>query len=320
MDPKDFRYLRTIPLEVVDDCFGVNRTPRVIDPDRVVDTSRITFDGHHFFDHLQQVGGRGAIELTLHLMGCDIKRPTGEEMREAVRWLGTIHRGSLPDPATSAPVGSAASGMRATPPEADPKRTSRVRWYLTRQCGLPAELIDHVIMRGMVFADRRAHAIFQLHDETGREVGYEKHGTYAQPFHAVQGEKGLFMVGNPRSLTAAFVGSALEALSYKALSGSVLAISTTGDSIDLPERMARCLRERGFSLFTAFSADAAGDRFAERFAKRLGGNVERDRPEHAKDWNETLQLRLRQAKQEPASWTPVHSIAETPAKNHELTR
>lgn len=320
MDAKELRKLRTIPLEVVDDHFGVNREPRKVSPDLTIDTSRITFDGPLFFDHLQQVGGRGAIELTLYLMGSDIKRPTGNAMREAVRWLSAINQSPTPQPPTSAPVSSAVPGVGATAPEPDRNRIGRLYWYLTQQRSLPADLVDHVITRGMVFTDRRARAIFRLRDETGREVGYEKHGTYDRPFHAVQGEQGLFMVGNPSSLRAAFVGSALEALSYKALAGGVLAISTTGDSIELPVRMGRLLRERGFSLYTAFSADAQGDRFAERLSNRLGGEVHRDRPKNAKDWSETLKLRVRQTEKVPASLTPVHSIAEIPAKNHELTR
>ena len=127
------------------------------------------------------------------------------------------------------------------------------------------------------------------------------------------GEKGLFFTGTSASRVAAFVESGIEALSYKALRGDVLAISTTGNAIELPDRTARLLRERGFRIVAAFNADHDGDRFAERFAQRLGGQVERDRPRQAKDWNQVLQMRR---EHERAS----DKGATTPERRLELTR
>jgi hypothetical protein len=167
-----------------------------------------------------------------------------------------------------------------------------VRWYLTERRALPTTLVDQAIERGDVFADHRANVVFRLRDETGQEIGFEKRGSSDRPFHSVYGDKGLFFTGSGADRVAAFVESGIEALSYRALRGdAVLSISTTGNAVERPDRMSRLLRERGFRIVAAFNADRDGDRFAERFAQQLGGDVERDRPEAAKDWNQILQAR-----------------------------
>jgi hypothetical protein len=292
MDAIELQRIRAVPLEAVLEGFGAQRDSK--DPRRNwrVAHSRITVTGERFFDHNQDVGGGGALDLTLHLMGRDFKRPRRDDLREATRWLGAADRAmqaTTPTPATSAAMIAAAEP--AQPPESDPSRIGRVRWYLTQRRAIPESIVDREIERGSLFADYMANAVFRLHDDTGREVGYEKRGTHDKAFHSVHGEKGLFLTGSRANGVAAFVESAIEALSYRALGADVLAISTTGNAVELPDRMARHLRERGFRIVAAFNADADGDRFAQRFAERLGGAVERDRPAGAKDWNQILQLK-----------------------------
>ena len=211
------------------------------------------------------------------------------------------------------PLEIAGDRHRAEPPVPDPARIARVRWYLAQQRAVPQALVDQAIERGEVFADSKANVVFKLRDETGREVGYEKRGTYDKPFHSVVGDKGLFFTGTGASRVAAFVESGIEALSYKALRGDVLAISTTGNAVELPDRMARLLRERGFRIVAAFNADRDGDRFAERFAERLGGAVDRDRPHQVKDWNQVLQMRREHDRaRDKGATTPDRRLELTP--------
>lgn len=284
MDAIELQRIRAVPLEAVLEGFGARRDPK--DPRRnwKVADSRITVTAERFFDHHQEVGGGGALDLALHLMGRDFKHPTANDLRTAARWLGAA---SHPTQTTSDPT--PARSETSAPPSPDPTRLPRVRWYLTQRRAIPEPLTDKAIATGSVFADTKGNVVFRLRDDTGREIGYEKRGTHDQPFHSVHGEKGLYFTGRRSSGIAAFVESAIEALSYRALRSDVLAISTTGNAIDLPDRMARHLRERGFRIVAAFNADTDGDRFAQRFADRLGGPVERDRPSGAKDWNELLQ-------------------------------
>jgi hypothetical protein len=141
-----------------------------------------------------------------------------------------------------------------------------------------------------VFADARGNVVFRLRDEAGQEVGYEVRGTYEKPYHSVHGEKGLFITKGDRTRSAAFVESGIEALSYCALRGTGLILSTTGSAIERPATMARLLQARGYEIVTAFNADKSGDRMADRMRELVGSGVRRDRPpgDRGKDWNEQL--------------------------------
>lgn len=134
----------------------------------------------------------------------------------------------------------------------------------------------------------RGNVVFRLRDEAGREVGYEVRGTYDNPYHSVHGEKGMFVTKGGRTLTVAFVESGIEALSYRALRGIGLIVSTTGSAIEKPATLARLLKARGYEIVAAFNADKSGDRMAGRLRERVGEEVRRDRPLDArgKDWNE----------------------------------
>jgi hypothetical protein len=288
MDASEWRHMRSVPLDTVLEGFGARRDPKDPRHNWRIGTSRISVSGERFFDHQREVGGGGAVDLTLHLMGSSVRRPRLHELREAARWLGAV------DKVKSSAVAQASDpqaehGSRPAPVP-DRTRLIRVRGYLTQQRAIPEAVIDEALQRGSLFADSRGNAVFRLHDETGREIGYELRGTGGRPFHSVHGDKGLFFAGGTAARVAAFVESGIEALSYRALHKQGLAISATGNAIERPDRMARHLRERGFRIVAAFNADRDGDRFAERFAQRLG-DVQRERPRHAKDWNEVLQMR-----------------------------
>ncbi len=155
---------------------------------------------------------------------------------------------------------------------------------------IPEAIVQEEMQSGRVFADARGNVVFRLRDEAGQEVGYEVRGTYEKPYHSVHGEKGLFITKGDRTRSAAFVESGIEALSYRALRGTGLILSTTGSAIERPATMARLLKARGYEIVTAFNADKSGDRMADRMRELVGSEVRRDRPSetHGKDWNEQL--------------------------------
>jgi hypothetical protein len=296
MDVLELQRIRATPLESVLEGFGAQRDPKDPKHNWKHADSRITVDvaNQRFFDHNKEVGGGGAVDLTMHLMGYDFKSPSREAFRAAVQWLGATERvaqaavaqeSRRADPATIEPASS-----KQETPVPDAARLARVRHYLTDVRAIPAQLVDAAIEQGRIFADSKGNAVFRLFDADGKEVGFEKRGTYDKPFHGVYGEKGLFAVGSRRAGVAAFVESAIEALSYKALHPEALVISTTGNAIELPQKVAQALLGRGAQVVAAFNADMDGDRFAERFNERLGGVVKRDRPDEqlGKDWNLVL--------------------------------
>lgn len=298
MDALELQRLREVPLQSVLEGFGAVRDPK--DPKRNwrVAGSRITVTGERWFDHNAERGGGGALDLTLYLQGSDHRRPTGQQLREAALWLGATERAVrvAAVQVDARPTALVATAPTQEPPVPDESRLPRVRWYLNVKRGVPEALVDRAIDKGFLFADQRANVVFRLRDETGKEIGFEKRGTFDKPFHSVYGEKGLFFLGNGNASKAAFVESGIEALSYKALHPDALVISTTGNAIERPHLVAERLLARGVQVVAAFNADKDGDRFANRFSERLGSKVERHRPEE-KDWN--LVLRARAANKLP---------------------
>jgi hypothetical protein len=87
----------------------------------------------------------------------------------------------------------------------------------------------------------------------------------------VHGEKGMFVTKGDRTLTVAFVESGLEALSYRALRGIGLIVSTTGSAIEKPATLARLLKARGYEIVEAFNPDKSGDRMAGRVREFVRG-------------------------------------------------
>jgi hypothetical protein len=284
VNDRELQRVRSIPLESVLEGLGARRDPK--DPRRNwrINESRITVKDAKFFDHNREKGGGGAIDLVQHITGYDFK--------QAIGWLGANHRvisaASKRQAEQTKKQGSAPAITQ--PPTPDPNRLTRVRWYLTEKRAIPERIVDREIAKGHVYADTKANVVFKLRDDIGKEIGYELRGTYDKAFHSVSGEKGLFFTGTKQGRVAAFVESAIEALSYRALRGNLLVISTTGNAIELPGRMGKHLLQRGFRLISAFNADRDGDRMAERFNERMGREVVRDRPDErvGKDWNVQL--------------------------------
>ena len=296
MDADDIARARSLPLEAVLQFLGAERDPK--DPARNWrhGASRITVTDARFFDHNAagalhrmregRAGGGGAIDLVQYLKDVGF--------REAVRSLGTVDtaRTALTS-ATPQTANRSHSASDRQPPSVSPERARRVEWYLTEVRGLPQTLVVAEMQSGRVFADVRGNAVFRLRDETGREVGYEVRGTQEKPYHSVHGEKGFFITKADGTRTATFVESAIEALSYRALRGSGIIVSTTGSAIERPAVLAKALQARGYDIVAAFNADKSGDRMAERLRESLGGPVRRDRPsaEAGKDWNDELKTR-----------------------------
>jgi hypothetical protein len=293
MDQDDIARIRAVPLETVLQRLGAERDPKDPAHNWRLGASRITVTDARFYDHNEagalhrmrdgRAGGGGAIDLIQYVKDVGFR----EAARELAGLAASGERVVSVTPKTADAPRSADARPRPTPA---PDRAVRAHWYLTTARMIPASIVEEEMKSGGVFADARGNVVFRLRDETGREVGYEVRGTYEKPYHSVHGEKGLFVTKGDGSRRAAFVESGIEALSYRALRGSGLVLSTTGSAIERPATMARLLKARGYEIVTAFNADRSGDRMAARLHELLGGDARRDRPspEHGKDWNEQL--------------------------------
>jgi Protein of unknown function (DUF3991)/Toprim-like len=291
MDQNDIARIRALPLEAVLRRLGAERDPKDPAHNWRLGASRITVTDARFYDHNGagalhrmrdgRAGGGGAIDLVQYLKDVGF--------REAVRALDGLEMRAI------TPLAAAASSTRTSAdtrplPTPVPDRAARAHWYLTAVRMIPEAIVEQELRSNEVFADARGNVVFRLRDEAGQEVGYEVRGTHDKPYHSVHGEKGMFITKGDGARHVAFVESGIEALSYRALRGAGLIVSTTGSAIEKPATMARLLKARGYEIITAFNADKSGDRMADRLRELVGSEVRRDRPSGArgKDWNEHL--------------------------------
>jgi hypothetical protein len=315
MDKDDIARVRALPLEAVLHSLGAERDPKDPAHNWRLGTSRITVTDARFFDHNAagalhrmregRAGGGGAIDLVQYVKDIGF--------REAVRELGGLASSQEAFGSATAKTAPAHLSTDARPrPTPAPDRVARAHWYLTAARMIPESIVEQEMQRGRVFADARGNVVFRLRDEAGQEVGYEVRGTYEKPYHSVHGEKGLFITKGDDTRRAAFVESGIEALSYRALRGAGLILSTTGSAIERPATMARLLKARGYEIVTAFNADKSGDRMADRMRELLGSEIRRDRPsgDRGKDWNEQLKSLRAEREAGPEGRRDSHKVGD----------
>jgi hypothetical protein len=325
MDKDDIARIRALPLEAVLQRLGAERDPKDPAHNWRLGTSRITVTDARFYDHNGagalhrmrdgRAGGGGAIDLVQYLKDVGF--------REAVRELDGLEVSSAVAPVVHSASSTLESADTRPLPTPSRDRAARAHWYLTAVRMIPEAIVEQEMRTGRVFADARGNVVFRLRDEAGREVGYEVRGTYDKPYHSVHGEKGLFITKGDGARNVAFVESGIEALSYRALRGTGLIVSTTGTAIEKPATMARLLKARGYEIVTAFNADKSGDHMADRLREFVGSEVRRDRPlgDRGKDWNENLQsLRAGHRVRPEQSLDPRQGEEGAPARETGLVR
>jgi hypothetical protein len=288
MDKNEIEKVRDVSLDDVLERFGAQRDPQ--DPQRNWKThaGRITVTGGKFYNHDQETGGGGSIDLAMHLGGFKFK--------EAVGWLGgNVSRTEAIQQYQVESVEQAKRILDTTPapkleiPAPDAGKTQRVRDYLTKTRAIPEAIVDHALEKGRLWGDKFANAVFSLRDMEGKQIGAELRGTYDKPFHGVRGDKGLFYTGTSKSKTAVFVESSIEAMSYQAMNPNALVIGTAGSGREMMGDAARLLESKGYKIVDGFNNDKAGDRLGKTLQESVVAPVEKQRPAVGKDWNNQLQ-------------------------------
>ncbi len=237
-----------------------------------VNDEHISINGERFYNHDQQQGGGGSIDLVMHV--------TGYSFTQAVAYLN--HEAG-PELAVAAAAQHGARqgqeiierGERAPfmQPQADEDRWSQVRAYLVEQRQLPAGLVDELHERGTIYADNRSNAVFLRTDEGGQAVGASLRGTL--PGSEFQGlaygsrrDKGhfSFTMGMPERYSAPqyhITESPIDALSRAALiqrageRGEYVFLSNDGHG-DLPKREIEEGLARQALVHCGFDNDAGG--------------------------------------------------------------
>lgn len=275
--------LRALPLEGVAAALGYRRDPR--DRARWKRTgSVISVNGAKFYDHLQHIGGGGAIDLTIHARQCGF--------RDALRFLSGIGHGGN---CVAAPAPNRPAEPRLPPRVAH--HWPAVRDHLTRIRGLDPDPLDDGYASGLVYADDRRNAVFVTRDATGRVTGAEIVGTRRRKgrrgFKAMAPgsckAKGGFWLAmqDAEPASALLVESALDALSVLTRPPPgprhFLVVSTAGVCTTVPQWLEVFSLKR---IDCGFDADSAGDQAADTLARR-DKRVRRLRPD-ANDWNDRI--------------------------------
>ncbi len=269
--------LRTVPLESVLRLSGAQPDPY----DRQkwhTAQGVLSVNGAKFMNWTRAQGGGGAIDLVMHLHGLGFG--------QALQWLSQAFPGLVP-PASDL----LASQALLTLPPPDRGQLWRVRRYLVGERALPPALIEPLIRAGILYADRRANAVFLLLGKEKQPVGAELRGTTPHPWRGLApGSKkdlGFFAIPADPLPEIILVESAIDAISCLALYPEHRCLSTAGARPN-PRWLAPLVRQ-GYSIYCGFDDDPVGEHMAQSMIA-LHPTIQRLRPPRH-DWNDVLKAR-----------------------------
>jgi len=296
-----------------------------------VNDEHISINGERFYNHDQQKGGGGSIDLVMHV--------TGYSFKQAVAYLN--HEAG-PELAVAAAANYGARqgqeiverGERApfNAPARDEDRWPQVRAYLVEQRGIPRGMVDELHDRGTIYADGRSNAVFLRTDAEGQAVGASLRGTL--PGSAFQGlaygsrrDEGhfSFTMGTPERYSAPqyhITESPIDALSRAALiqrggeGGEFVFLSTDGHG-ELPKRQIEEGLARQALVHCGFDNDAGGNKLWAQVKEAYprAEAIVRERPlAGMKDWNDAL--RTAQGREECQSRDQREEREQVPDQGH----
>jgi 5S rRNA maturation endonuclease (ribonuclease M5) len=303
--------VRDIPLEKVAYELGLDPEPK--DQHKWQhDSHIINITGSKFYDWQHLKGGGGAIDLVMHVNGCDFK--------QAIAWLNDrLGEGATLTAATykTKEIIQTEQSRPFISPVQDDSQWQQVKTYLTRERRLPSSLVDSLHQQGLVYADDKQNAVFIRCDLSGETItGASLRGTAG----ADNTFKGLAL-GSKRSAgwfyferggqssdpiqRAVLVESPIDAMSFAVLdrtdSRKTIYLSTDGAGI-VPLEFLRTLPAK--SVIVAYDNDSLGNLMAQSVMEQLPLAV-RNIPK-AKDWNEelknTFNLEVRRHHEQQQRW------------------
>jgi hypothetical protein len=295
---------RDIPLQEIAEKLGLTRSKT--DKEKWVDSERkfsIKLTDQKWFDHKNQVGKGGAIDLTMHVLNCDYKR--------AISWLGH----DVGKEKTAAAIVSRTCEIAeavveqamieetpfSPPPRSESglKNRHQVANYLVNQRGLDRKLVARMSDENKLYADERGNAVFLAVGEQNEPKGAEIRGTGLTSFHGLASgsdREFCFEVStqpdNVELPKLVLVESAIDALSYAQMYSqeNLVVASTAGARPNLPRDLQN--RLNNFSeIVVAYDNDKAGLTMAEKLIEVLRATVtkiSRSLPNWGKDWNDSL--------------------------------
>ena len=270
----------------------------------------INIDGSKWYDFSPSVnkGGGGAIDLVMHVMGCNFK--------EAIATLNDRFGESLMERAVTHHAKKQAIEIAQTeptpqfvPPVEDETQWQAVHNYLTQKRGIPSNFVEVLHTRGLVYADSQQNAVFLMRGHDGETKGAFLRGTrgednafmgYARLSKRADGWFYISRGGQPDDEIQKVVlcKSPIDALSLATIEGMpqqrtmYIAVDS---ALSLPVEFLRDIPQ----VIAAYDNDATGDETA-RAIKQLLPQAIRVRPQ-AIDWNKELIQRWRQSEEKRSS-------------------
>ncbi|KJH69536.1 MobV family relaxase [Aliterella atlantica] len=285
--------VRDIPLEQVAYELGLDPDPK--DKHKWQHENHIiNITGSKFYDWQHLKGGGGAIDLVMHVNGCNFN--------QAVAWLNDrLGESATLEAATykTREIIQTEQPHPFIPPTPNADKWQQVKTYLTRERRLPSSLVDQLHQQGLVYADDNQNAVFTRRDLDGQTItGATLRGTAGadNTFKGlVQGSKRSkgwfhFQKGGQSSdpiVRAVLVESPIDAMSFAVLdrtdSRKTIYISTDGAG-QVPLEFLQQLPNK--SVIVAYDNDTSGNLMTLNVMEPLP-NCVRKLPK-AKDWNEEL--------------------------------
>lgn len=302
--------VRRIPLEAIFAYYGLIPRREGASLRYKSDRVNIVAGGNAlWFDNAASVGGRGPIDLLLHLRyGVAPKQAASRDVAEAIRWLAEFH----PTPG----VGIPAQPIQAPKPREsfeaqaakfalrDDARWPMVRSYLVGVRALPTDLVDAAYGRLDLYASfpirhpARTNVCF-VH----RDLGGNVRGATTRPadggdgFLSIGEKQGAwFTLGDVATASRLVITEApIDALSYAALHRPDRTVILAMSGAHVYEPVLRAAHDRLWPISVGFDNDRAGNAGWERCRENHRILFPDDAPPRrivpaGKDWNEDLCL------------------------------
>ena len=254
----------------------------------------IAVTGELWIDNSTGQGGKGAINLVLHLEGYGQSDYT-KALRLMTEHFNAEQIGKDMGRAVALGAPTTLEAIRQqqpTPPLPTPQPTTweRAKAYLVNVRKIPVSLVDRVHELGLIYSDERANLVFKRDSSTG----CFKRGSYdpkdRPPFKQTLGRNALPFVINGKDGALYVTEGPIDALALKALHPTSTVIATGGNC---PlERLKPYLDRATERIYLAHDRDEAGEQQAKRlqtaYKASRGAPVERYVPTIAKDWSASL--------------------------------
>lgn len=280
--------LRELPLIDVLARFGATTNER--DKSNFdTEVGRISVNGSKFFNHSTGIGGGGAIDLVMHLHGCDYKAAIATLADTFGNDSAVAAIVANPRAATAAIV--AASPARTGVPEDAPTNWAGVRRWLNESRKIALNIIDAFRSQKIIRADERGNAVFVNQDKNGAEI----RGKGLQ-FKGYRGNRGIVIFTKNSDKKTAFItesGTDMMAFAMNPKSsGAGLICSVGGDFGQRTIEQLKALQHKGFQLICVTDNDEAGDAKFRLMKKELeqGGKVILREKPTGRDWQDDMKM------------------------------